>query len=322
MSHAPPQTRCRRGQRVETGLSRRSSQFGSRRRRRRAQVGRQVRQGHVGLVSNTADQRNGRSTHRAHQTLVIERPQVLERAAAAAQDQGLDVGMPVRDLDRGAQRHRRIGTLDRTRIDDDADMRCPARQRRQHVVQRRGRSRGDDADRLREGGQRPLGRLIEKPFLVEASAKSKVAFVQGARPASLHRLDDQLQLATRTVDTQPASCVDGLAVGWREVEQARRAAEHRAPQGTLASLSILQREVAVAAGGLREPGDLASDHAGAEARQQRIGCGLQERGDVPDEGPRHIGQGADHAPAQWWRGLRTPQPRRYRNFSIMCHANR
>ncbi len=59
---------------------------------RRAAVGDEVDQGGVGLVPHGRDDRDGRRRHRAGQALVVEAPQVLDRAAAARDDQQVGAG--------------------------------------------------------------------------------------------------------------------------------------------------------------------------------------------------------------------------------------
>src|SRR5208282_6266894 len=55
-------------------------------RRRRAAVGGEIDQRHVGLVADRGDQRNETCRRRAHHDLLVERPQIFERAAAAGDD--------------------------------------------------------------------------------------------------------------------------------------------------------------------------------------------------------------------------------------------
>ena len=61
--------------------------FGRRRRRRRALVGGEIDQRDVGLVADRGDQRDHAVGRGAHHDLLVERPEILERAAAARDDQ-------------------------------------------------------------------------------------------------------------------------------------------------------------------------------------------------------------------------------------------
>ena len=64
----------------------RDGQFRRRRRRGRAQVGDEIRDGDVGFMAHRRDHRHGACRNRARHGFFVERPQVFERAAAAAGD--------------------------------------------------------------------------------------------------------------------------------------------------------------------------------------------------------------------------------------------
>ena len=79
--------------------------------RGRAQVGGQIGQGDVGLVSDATHHRQGARGHRAHHALVVEGPEVLQRAATAHQQHGIDAVEPARSLQGRCQRCGRIDAL-------------------------------------------------------------------------------------------------------------------------------------------------------------------------------------------------------------------
>ena len=81
------QPRVERAQATGEVIATGHQQFGRDRRRRRAQVGGEVGQAEVGFVADRRNHRHRRCGDRARQTLVVERPQVLERTAAAGQQQ-------------------------------------------------------------------------------------------------------------------------------------------------------------------------------------------------------------------------------------------
>ena len=62
----------------------RHDQRGGRRRRRRAHVGDEIADREIGLVADAGDDGDARLEHGARDDLLVERPQVLDRAAAAA----------------------------------------------------------------------------------------------------------------------------------------------------------------------------------------------------------------------------------------------
>ena len=208
---APSQGELEGLKRVQLARGRGRDQLRRRGRRRRAQVGGEIGQGDVGLVADTAHDVHRRGANRANDALVVERPQILERAAAAADDEDVDLVPLCRQRDRRAQRRRRVDALDDARVDHDANVRRAPRQRRRHVVERGAGERGDDADRARMRRQRALERGVEEALGLEARAQPNEPFVQRALARRLHDLGDELQLAARLVDGDPTAQLDALA---------------------------------------------------------------------------------------------------------------
>jgi hypothetical protein len=75
---------------TQPGLSGLCHQFGRGSGRGRPQVGHKVRNGEVGLVAHTADHGHRALNERARELLVVEGPQVFDRAAAAHQQDHID----------------------------------------------------------------------------------------------------------------------------------------------------------------------------------------------------------------------------------------
>ena len=71
---------------------RRDDHLRRRRRRRRAHVGDEVGDRDVGFVADRRDDRHRHARDRARDDLLVERPQILDRAAAAADDHDVDAG--------------------------------------------------------------------------------------------------------------------------------------------------------------------------------------------------------------------------------------
>ena len=98
----PPSSRCRRARSADATPSRQGvdvagelvlaphDELGGRRWRRRAQVGDEVGDGDVGLVADRGDDRHRRGGDRPGDGLFVERPEILERSAAAADDDHVD----------------------------------------------------------------------------------------------------------------------------------------------------------------------------------------------------------------------------------------
>lgn len=151
-------------------------------RRRRAHVGREIGDREIGLVADAADDRHVARRDRARERLVIERPQVLDRAAAAADDQHVDLAPRVRRRDHRGELLRRARALHGRRIDDHRHVRRAARERRQHVAQRGRLQRRDDADRARMRRRRPLALGREEPFGLELRLQPQERFVEPPCP--------------------------------------------------------------------------------------------------------------------------------------------
>jgi hypothetical protein len=89
---APDERGAVRVEQLERRAGRRRHQLGRGGGCRRTQVGGEVGQGDVGLVADAAHHRHRRRAQRPHDALVVEGPEVLERAAAAADDEHVDLG--------------------------------------------------------------------------------------------------------------------------------------------------------------------------------------------------------------------------------------
>ena len=222
-------------------------------RRRRADVGDEVADREVGLVAHGGDDRQRGVDHRARDLLVVERPQVLDRAAAPSDDQHVDLRTRVRRTDRLHDARGRGLALHGRRVDDDAQRRPAARERRQHVVQRRALWRRHQADRARIRGQRPLALGGEPARGLELRLEPRELLVERSRAGEPDRVDVELEVAARLVDRRRRAHLDGHAVRDLHVE------EHRllAPQDAAhLRLGVLEREVAVPRGGSQVAGDL------------------------------------------------------------------
>ena len=136
----------------------------------RAQVGDEVGDREVGLVAHAAHDGDRGGGDRARHHLLVEGPQVLEAAAAAADDQHVALARArwPRSIARAICAAGAFA-LHLGRVEDHRHHRRAPRERGEHVAQRRGRGRGDDADGAREGGQRALARRVEEALGVRAS---------------------------------------------------------------------------------------------------------------------------------------------------------
>ena len=122
-------------------------------------------------------------------------------------------------------------------------IRIAAPQHVDDVAQRRAVERRDDANLAGQGRERPFPRGLEQPFGLEPPLELLEGQLAGTHPVRLQVLADDLVLALRFVDTQPATRDDAEAVLRREAQSARGRSEHHAFQ---LSAGILEREVQVA----------------------------------------------------------------------------
>ena len=90
------------------------------------QVSREVGERRVRLVPDADDDRHRRVDDRADHALVVEAPQVLERAAAAGKDQHVEVWVVVEALERADDGRRGLVALDAARAEHELDERIAA----------------------------------------------------------------------------------------------------------------------------------------------------------------------------------------------------
>ena len=101
---------------------------------------------------------------------VVERPQVLQRAAAAGRAAARRSGRwRRRALQHRRDLRRRGRALHRHRQDLDLEQRESPRQHAEHVAHRRAAGRGDHAEPAHVGGQGTLARGVEQAFRAAAS---------------------------------------------------------------------------------------------------------------------------------------------------------
>ena len=166
-------------------------------RRRRALVGGEVDQRDVGLVADRGNQRDHAVRRGAHHDLLVERPQILQRAAAARHDDEIGprdaaaLRQRVEAVDRGRDLLGRAVALHLDRPDDDA-AREAVGEAVQDVADHGAGRRGDDADHLGQERQQLLARRIEQAFGGELLLALLEQRHQRADAGGLQRLDDDL----------------------------------------------------------------------------------------------------------------------------------
>ena len=150
-------------------------------------------------------------------------PEVLDRAAAAHQQQHVALGARA-----GAREHRRdaLGrarALHRDRIDDHRDRRVAPRERGQHVAQRRRGGRSEHADGARDAAAASrLAAASNRPSRSSLSLSRRKRSNSGPTPAAAHRLDGELEAAARLVERDQRARLDLHAFARLPVQSARR----------------------------------------------------------------------------------------------------
>ena len=171
--------------------------FGRRRRGRRAQVRRMIDQGRVRLMTDRGDERDRARRSRAHDNFLIEAPEVFKAAAAARHDEN------IRTRNIAAFRQRveafngggdlRFGAFSlHKRRPDDHMTRKPFAQAMKDIANDSAGRRRDDADHVRQEGNRTPSRRIEQPFGGEFFAPLFEDRHQRADAGGLKTVDDDL----------------------------------------------------------------------------------------------------------------------------------
>src|ERR1700719_2187169 len=214
-----------------------------------ARIGREVRDGEVDLVPDPRDHGQAARAYGARDPFVVERPQILERAAAAGEDQHFALGARRGGLQRRDQRRDGGRPLHRRRIDEDPCGRITPREDVQNVAQCRPGWRGDHADALRKARQTSLALERKQTFGREPRFQAIELAPQRADTRLLQVLDDELVLAPRLVHADAAADQHLRAGARGEADEGVLHPEHGTAQ---LRVPVLEREVPVAGSWLRE----------------------------------------------------------------------
>ena len=167
--------------------------------RGRAQVRRQVRQGHVHLVPNARQHRQPGVEYGLRHALFIEGPQIFQRTAAADKHNDLRPALRIGFFQRAHQRRRGLRPLHQGREQAYPRPTAPVGRQLPEIVHRRARGRGDQGHALRIPGQPALAlrrKIAQSRQLALALLKSL-----GQKPFSggLGQLHRKLILPARRV---------------------------------------------------------------------------------------------------------------------------
>ena len=218
---------------------------------------------------------------RSDEALVAEGEQILEAAAAAGQDDHVDVLVFAEGADRGHDLGGRARALNVGLRDEDRG-RWEAGPDRRHDVALRSRVvAGHDADAPRQQWQRALAGVGEEALGGKGRLQPLERGEVGADAETLDRQRAELELAALLVQLRPAEHVHALAVREVEPQRVEPSARHRDPHaGTVGR--ILEREEDRCPPFVpAELGHLALDPDRGEARQPLPDPAI-ERGDRVD----------------------------------------
>ena len=206
------------------------------------------------------DHRDRAAGDRAHHRFLVEGPEILDRSAAARDDD--EIGARHRPIRRhgvksahgGGHLIGRALALHQHRPDDDAGG-TAILQPVEDIADHGAGGRGDDADHARQERQRLLAIAIEQPFGRERPAPLVKELHQRALPGQLHPFDDDLIFGTARIGGEPAGGHHLDPVLRPEGEAAGGALpDHAVDHG----LVVLQRQIAMAGGDPLEAGNLAA----------------------------------------------------------------
>ncbi len=213
-------------------------------------------------MADATDDRHGVPNDGPHDRFVVERPEILERAAAAGEDRHRRPG-GVRGRDVPPEPIERTGdacggglALDLARDEHDTDERPAPREHVSDVVPDRTRRARDDPDEGRSGGQRSFSFDAEEAFLRESRLELLEPDREVAEARGLERLHVQLKGAGRLIDVHPTVDHDAEAGPGLEGRGQPLVAE---PDALELVALVAQAEVGMAGRRHRHPPDLSFD---------------------------------------------------------------
>ncbi len=193
---------------------------------------------------------------RPRDDLLVERPEILERAAAASQDQHV----AVRALAGEANCRRDLGGRARSlhlhRVDENRDRAEAPLEHVQDIAYRGAGGRSNDADAPRKLRERLLVLDIEQAFRGELRLQDLEFAPKSAFACFLYVVEDELIVAALLVKAHAPASLDVHSILGREAGEQIPLPEHGAAD---LRRFVLQREVPVARGRARKVRNLALD---------------------------------------------------------------
>ncbi len=133
---------------------------------RRSDVGNQVGDREIDLMTDGGDDRMWAPRDGARHAFLVERPEIFDRPSAPCDDDDIDIGA-AKVVDPLDKLGRRPIALDLGRVDQDVDRVVPPVENRKNIPKGRTSRGRDDTDARRESGQGTLARRGEQAFPVQ-----------------------------------------------------------------------------------------------------------------------------------------------------------
>lgn len=194
---------------VEDGFAGSGEDFGGGGRGGGAEIGDEVGDGDVGFMADGGDDGNGGGVDGAGDDLLVEGPEVFERAAAAGHDDDFGpagegkVGQAFDDLFGGS------GTLHLGGPELDLEAGEATFDDLEEVADDGSGGRGDDADALGEFGEGAFSGGVEEAFGMEALFELVEGELEGSLAEGFDGFDDELIFAAGVIDLDFAAGEEG-----------------------------------------------------------------------------------------------------------------
>ena len=164
-------------------------------------IGDKISDREINLVPDSANDRNRAIDDSPGQFLLIERPQVFERATTAPDDQYVTLVATNRGVECGDQLGYCGVALDRRRVNNHRDRRKTATQDADNIANGGAGRGGDDTNAFGQGRQVLLAVLVKQAFGSQHLLEDFELALEGAFAGRLDLFEDQLVVATWFVKT-------------------------------------------------------------------------------------------------------------------------
>ena len=214
-------------------------------RRCRTHIGDKVADGHVRLVPDGGDDRQLGIINCPRHALIVERPQILDRPAAAPGDDKVGNAVAVCIADRSGDLGRRLRALHAHGQKLDLHQRIAPVQDAQHIHHRRARAGGDDGDRFGVRRQLFLVRRVKQPLCLQFLLELLKGDVQVAHAVGREAVAVELIRPVARKHAHAPGGDDLHAVLRAKAQPQRRIFEHHAAQR---AAFVLERKIMMPGG--------------------------------------------------------------------------